>query len=404
VIACPTNLCSSKHRKLPTLTCLLTACLMHATRVEAAFNWEQGDWGVQISTNGQAGSPVMAITFPGGSASGNALEVYHKNSAIDWPQRWVFLTQGTWRQVAPDSEFLSSYHLLRFYTSTDQAFEDPSATSIQVIGVTAKNQLHLRLDYRSEHLPSGDAFMISAELFLDPPTSVTTAMEADIAVTNVSGRAVVPYADNFHGKLRQQWRLFSVDSMYVADNLTETFPAWYDALDPAHNYVGTIGNTSYLDDGHSVNGNIPVSMHDAKFIVAGTTEVALDHAIPSVVVPGFEWYPELVLMDVASDSIGVLHGYDPRRNHHVELLEASGITHNLSNLTWCSTFNRNDTNMVDGDNVRVQLSLDTFLASGSGIWANGANQRFKLRLSVGEPLSLRIVNRRKTSCQHPLGC
>lgn len=74
-------------------------------------------------------------------------------------------------------------------------------------------------------------------------------------------------------------------------------------------------------------------------------------------------------------------------------MEASGIAGSLADLTWCATFNRNDSNMVDGDNVRVQLSLDTFLASGSGIWADGANQRFKLRLSAGEDLSLQIVNR-----------
>ena len=82
--------------------------------------------------------------------------------------------------------------------------------------------------------------------------------------------------------------------MFVADNLTDEFPLWYDELDLEHNYVGDLTNDDYLDDGKSVKQEgEKVSTHDVNMIVAAGQRVRLDHdevKCPWIIVPGFKWY------------------------------------------------------------------------------------------------------------------
>lgn len=367
--------------------------LLVAASPVSGFTWQSGDWGVSVTDRGAPGSVSVTVTLPGaGTSSGNALEVYFRRSPTDWPQHWAFLTQGSWRQVAPGSEFLTSYHLLRYFSSADEPVDDPQATAFEVVGVTADNRLQLRLAYRGADVVSGDRFDLTADVYLDAPGTVSASMTADLTTANASGRAVVPYADNFHGRLREQWLLFAVDTMFVADNLTESFPSWWDTLDPTHAYVGVRTNTSFLDDAHSLKTPGPdVSCHDVKFITAGPSEVALDHDLPWVVLPEYDWFHHMVMMDAPAAELWARHGYDPQRNHHVEVVEASGLAPDVDDLTWRVTFARDDKNMVDGDNVRASLGLDAFLAPTGGVWPAGASQRVKLRLTAGEALGLAIM-------------
>ncbi len=66
-----------------------------------AFDWEQGDWGINVTNAGTPGTNPVLVTYPGGSESGNALEVHYRVAPVHLPQLWVFLTDGFWRQVAP---------------------------------------------------------------------------------------------------------------------------------------------------------------------------------------------------------------------------------------------------------------------------------------------------------------
>ena len=138
---------------------------------------------------------------------------------------------------------------------------------------------------------------------------------------------------------------------------SEGIPAWYDTLDPSHAYVGKLDNASFVDDGFSLDGNIFVSTHDAKFIRTDSPDLVLDHALPVIEMPN-----KLVMKDATGATMLVEHGYDARRHHRIEFLGASGLFNNVADFRWNATFNANFENaaitMVDGDNVQAFLSLD----------------------------------------------
>jgi hypothetical protein len=342
------------------------------------FDWSEGNWGIQVTNTGTPGSSPCTVYYPGGSKSGNALMVYYRVSDTDTPQFWVFLTDGFWRQVAYGNPFGTSFRVFQYYSSGDDHCDRASATSFHVMGTVAGNRLEIQLNYEN-NAPAGDRFEISAGVFLQPPSRATTAMEASLTVTNVTGHDITPYWDG-HRELAEQWVLFGVSSMYVADNLTDEIPAWYDLLDPGHDYVGITNDSDYLNDGFSQNGQIHVSTHDVKYVVAGSTKVSFDHeACPYIIVPGYSWYEELVMLDQVSRRIGLKHRYASGRNHLVELRHCSGMTSETSNLKWSVTYNRNDANLVDGDNIQVKLGMDDFLNT----WPDGVSQTIQLRMRTG---------------------
>lgn len=92
--------------------------------------------------------------------------------------------------------------------------------------------------------------------------------------------------------------------------------------------------------------------------------VSLDHdpaACPVVAVPGLEWYTQLVMHEVSSDVVRVQHAYRSERNHRVEVLGCAGLVSDPAAPTWAATYNRQDSNLVDGDNVQVKLGMDAAL-------------------------------------------
>ena len=346
------------------------------------LDWSSGNWGVKITNFGSPGSPQIHVDLPGGSNKlGNALEVYYAFSGIDVPEIAVFLTDGFWRQVTHGGTWGTSERLFRYHASNDQDCDNSIANHFQVVGVNADGNLSLKMDYDNDST-AGDRFDVHADVWMVPPSQFSTTADISITVTNASGRDVVPYWDG-HRQLAEQWELFGMSSMYVADNLTGGLPGWYDGLDPTHRYVGITTDGNYLNDGYSVNSGVYVSTHDVKRLVAGTSVVNMDHneaACPVVVVPGYDWYKELVMLDQSVTQISLAHQYDSIRNHQVNLIQASGITSNLNDLKWAATYNRNDTNMVDGDNVQVKIGLDDFL----NVWPNGASQTILLRVTAGK--------------------
>lgn len=353
------------------------------------FDWADGDWGIIVSDRGTPDSTSVTVSWPGGSAQGNALEVYHTITDGQVPQLWAFLTDGFWRQAGTGQPFGTSYRLFSFYDGSDALHDRAEASDFTVTGVTEGGALQLALGYDSG-AAGADSFAIEADVLLDPPAESSTCMTVELTITNTGDSAVTP-AWQGHRDLAEQWELFGVSSMYVADNLTGGLPAWYDTLDPTHAYVGIVDDASYLNDGYSVNGRIGVSTHDAKRIVAGGTAVVLDHdraVCPPVNVAAYSWYEQLVLLDHPAETLRVEHLYEPGRDHAIERLSAVGLTDDLSQLKWSATCNRDDPNMVDGDNAQVKLGLDDF----QDVWPAGASETVTLRLTAGTDFADRLLD------------
>lgn len=356
------------------LALCLSACSSRADE------WTSGPWHIRAATNGAPDSPSCPIEFPGGVATGNVLAIHYALAPDHVPQLWAFLTDGFWRQTAQESEFLTSYRLFKYFSSDNVDRDRLTAERFRVLGTNAAGELELELAY-SNNAAVGDRFRVAGLVTLERPDMLQTAMRAEITVSNATGIAVTPFWQG-HRDLAEQWELFGVSSMYVADNLTGGLPAWYDGLDPAHQYVGITNDASYLNDGYSANGAIVVATHDAKHIVASNAAVALNrdtNLCPVVVVPGYEWYAQLVLRGEAATDLRVQHAYETSRNHRVQILSCSGLTAAATNLKWAATYNRDDANMVDGDNVQIKLGMDDFLDG----WPAQAVQTLHLRMTAG---------------------
>ena len=346
----------------------------------AAFDWQAGPWGVVVSTNGTPGSTSCPVDYPGGTETGNALAVHYAFTPTNLPQLWVFLTDGFWRQTSAESEFLTSYRLFRYHSSGNQDCDRLSAVRFEVLGTNTAGELELATLYDNDS-SSGDSFCVSARVVLERPDALQGAMRAEIIVSNASGRAVAPFWQG-HRDLAEQWELLGLSSMYVADNLTGGLPDWYDALDPTHRYVGTTNDATYLNDGYSINGATNVATHDVKHIVASNRTVSLDHdtnLCPVVTVPGYPWYGELVMRGQVAHELRMQHAHRSARNHCVQLLGCAGLTADRSDLRWAATYNRSDTNLVDGDNVQVKLGMDDRLDA----WPEDGVQALSLRLTTG---------------------
>ena len=346
-----------------------------------AFDWSDGTWGVVVAANGTPGSASCTMNFPGGAKAGNALTVHHASSPTDWPQQWVFLTDGFWRQTSPQAPFLTSYRLFRYYSSANTDEDRLLGLNFRVLGTNAEGELEIETVYSNNSATAGDLFAVYARITIEKPTALQSTLRAELVVSNATGRAVSPLWQG-HRELAEQWELFGISSMYVADDFSGGIPAWYTALDPAHSRVGNVGDADVLNDGYSLNGGLEVSTHDAKRIVAGSTVVSLDHdpaACPVVVIPGLEWYTQLVLRGVSADEVRVQHAYRSERNHRVEVLGCTGLVSDPVALTWAATYNRDDANLVDGDNVQIKLGMDEALNA----WSAGGVQTLQLRVTAG---------------------
>lgn len=362
------------------IAAVLVGILTLAGRGKADLDWTNGNWGIEVTTNGTPGSSPCDVSYPGGTNSGNALMVYYRFSDANWPQLYVFLTDGFWRQVSPEASFGTSYRLFQYFSSADTNRDRPAATGFRVDGVTEEDELRVHLTYQN-NADCGDRFTVLAEVLLETPSDIQAAMRASITITNATGVDVAPFWDG-HRDLAEQWELFGISSMYVTTNLTGGLPSWYDGLDTNHLYVGITNDADYMNDGYSVSGATNVSTHDVKYVMGDGISVSLAHDTndcPIVTVPPYDWYDQLVLLDHAACSLAIQHAYDSAKNHHVSLTSCHGLTSDLGQLKWAVTYKRDDTNMVDGDNVQVKLGLDDFLNE----WPSNGYQKLDLRLVTG---------------------
>ncbi|MDD4734756.1 MAG: hypothetical protein PHP44_01475 [Kiritimatiellae bacterium] len=345
-----------------------------------ATDWQAGDWRIDISGTGTPGTGNCPIYYPGGMKYGNALMVYHQVSPGHFPQMWVFLTDGFFRQVSPSNTFGTSYRMFRYWSSTGQACENSRAVSFTVDGVNEQNELEVRLSYTNNAL-CGDRFNITATAFLEPAVGSQSAMRMDVMVTNASGRAVTPSVA-MHPALANQWSVLGISSMYVADNLSGGLPDWYDDMDASHRYVGSLYDGNFFNDGFSQNGQFEVSTHDIRDITFNNKTIQLSHdtgICPPISIPDYSWYGDLVAMYETSTFVRVEHAYDSAKTHELTLSACNGLISNLPDMNWVATFYRYDGNMVDGDNVQVKLSLD----SAINAWPSGGVQSVSLRLTAG---------------------
>jgi len=370
-----------RHNPTGFVWILIIALLIITHIAFGALDWQSGPWGIAIESNGSPGSAFCSMNYPGGTKTGNALAVYYQLQPTNIPQLWVFLTDGFWRQTSAESQFLTSYRLFRYYSSGDENRDHLTATQLSVIGTNNIGELQIETVY-SNNATAGDQFRVTGLIILEKPDNLQSAMRAEIIVSNASGRAVSPFWQG-HRDLAEQWELFGISSMYVADNLTGGLPSWYNSLDPTLRYVGITNDASFLNDGYSVNGTINVSTHDIKYIVTSNTTVALNHdtnLCPVVVVPGYDWYTQLVIRGKIAQELLVQHAYRSSRNHRIQVTGCSGITSVTTNLKWAATHNREDANIVDGDNVQIKLGMDDIL----NVWPADAVQTINLRLVTGD--------------------
>ena len=345
-----------------------------------AADWQVGDWRIDISGTGTPGSGNAPVYYPGGMKYGNALMVYHRTEGDHFPQMWVFLSDGFFRQVSPSNTFGTSYRLFRYWSSAGEACENPRAEAFTVVGTNENDELEIRLLYTNNAV-SGDRFNVSATVWLEPPRAAQAAMRMDVAVTNASGRAVPP-ATPMHRALGNQWTLLAISSMYVADHLSGGLPDWYDDLDPLHRYTGALYDGDFFNDGFSQNGRFRVSTHDIRDISFQQKDIRLAHdaeTCPYVSVPDYGWYTDLVALYETSTSVRVAHAYDSAKTHELVLSECSGLVSDLNAMNWAASYYRQDANMVDGDNIQVKLSLDNAIET----WPVNGVQRVSLRFTAG---------------------
>lgn len=363
--------------------CWLVAAVTASAHCQAsgALDWSDGPWGIVVGTNGPPASLSCTVDYPTGSKTGNAVAVHYQLNPTNIPQLWVFLTNGFWRQASAESQFLTSYRLFRYYSSGNQDCDTLSASGITILGTNSAGELLVRAVYDNNSL-SGDRFHVVGLATLEKPDQRHAAMRADLVVSNASGRAVSPFAGDFHRLLSEQWEIFSVSSMYVADNLTAGLPSWYDGLDPGHLYLGITNDAGYLNDGHSLNGGTNVSTHDVKYIATSNLVIALNHdtnLCPVAIVPAYDWYRELVMYGQVASELLVQHAYRSSRNHRIQVTGCSGLAGTVTSLTWSATYNRGDANMVDGDNIQIKLGMDAC----TGTWPVDGVQTLNLRLTSG---------------------
>lgn len=359
---------------------LLLALLEPCARADS-FDWTDGMWGILVSTNGAAGTPSCPVYFPGGNKTGNVIAIHFALQPTNIPQTHALLTDGFIRQASPQAPFLTSYRLFRYFGSNDADQDQPKGVQFHVFGTNVAGELQILAVYSNNTTSGSDSFRITVDVTIERPDALSASMRLDVAISNASGHAVAPFWQG-HRDLSEQWVPFSVSSMYVADNLTGGLPTWYTTLDPGLLFVGITNDASFLNDGHSVNGNISVSTHDAKYIVASTTLVALAHGTnecPISFPPGYLWYSQLVMRSISASNVLVQHAYRSERNHRIEVLACSGLVTNPADLKWATTFNRGDGNMVDGDNVQVKLGMNEAV----NIWPGGAVQTLRLRVTAG---------------------
>jgi len=350
------------------------------------LDWQCGPWGIKVTPYGTDGSEYIKMNWPGGGELGNALQVYYAIPGADTPQLWAFLTDGVWRQVARGRPFATSYRLFHYYSSDDQAQDNPVGVQFDTVEVTACNELNIVMSY-TNNACSGDSFTIDAEVLLDAPDVNQTSMTTSLTVTNVTGIDVVPHVANgqTHRALSEQWKIFGISSMYVVDDFSCGIPAWYDLLDGGGEYIGTIDidDGDLLNDGFSVLNQTDVSTHDTKHVRIDNDLVTLDHDENLLPNADISCIPDhdMIISKQAGTRISLHHLHDPARDHRVRLLQAEGLTTDLDQLKWSASYDRDDANLFDGDNIEIMLGLDDMVDT----WPAGEAQTLELWLATGTP-------------------
>ena len=338
----------------------------------------QGLWRTRFGTDASFGLPAAAIRFPGVVTSGHFLVVSRQLTSTTSYEVCAFTVDGFWRSVRLDGSWGTSCRLFRYFSSSNNEVRDRCAVTSWNVAASSAGEWTVAVEARND-AADGDRFSVRLDAALEPPRGHETRLQCELVVSNRSGRAVSP-ANTAHRPLQEQWRILGFSSMYVADCLTP-LPPWYNQLDPGHRYVGITNDAACTNDAWTPRFSRTVSPHDVKWIFTSAQQVGLDHstsACPVVIVPDYAWYTQLVMRAVTSTTLSVRHAEDPARGHFIELREASGLCA-LSNLNWSVTFNRWDTNMVDGDGVQISLGLDDALPA----WPAGAVQRLVFDLVAG---------------------
>lgn len=339
----------------------------------------QGLWRTRFGTDATLGLPAARIQFPATTTSGNFMVVSRQTSPTTTYEVCSFTSDGFWRVVRVGADWGTSCRMFRYFSSSSDLPRDRCSVTSWTVTVSAAGDWTASAE-ASNDSTDGDRFGIRLEAALEPPRAHETRLRCDMTVENRSGRDVFPPHEH-HRPLQEQWRFLGLSSMYVADHLSP-LPAWYDTFDQAHRYVGITNDLTHTNDAWTPRFQRLVSSHDLKWIFTESTQTGLDHATSAcpviTVSPYYWWYTQLVMRAVTSSTLAVRHAEDPARAQFVDLRSAVGLA-SRSELNWSATFNRWDTNMVDGDNVQISLGLDDHVDG----WPSGATQRVAFDIVAG---------------------
>jgi hypothetical protein len=341
----------------------------------------QGLWRTRFGHDAALGLPSAHIAFPTTSTAGNFLVVSYQLAPTATCEVASFTADGFWRLVRQGAAWGTSCRLFRYFSSSNDLPRDRCTVTSWVVTVSSAGEWVLELDARNDSA-DGDRFAIRLDAVLEPPLPHETRMRCDLVVSNLSGRAVPPPHEH-HRPLHEQWRLLGLSSMYVADHLTP-LPPWYDTFDPSHRYVGITNDVTTTNDAWTPRFGRTVSSHDLKWIFTDKGALELDHSTSAcpvlIAAPYYWWYTQLVFRAMTSATVAVRHAVDPARAHFLDCRLAGGLVA-LTSLNWAATFNRWDTNMVDGDNLQISIGLDDALPS----WPAEGAQSLAFDVVAGQP-------------------
>ncbi|MBC8350921.1 MAG: hypothetical protein H8E66_02980 [Planctomycetes bacterium] len=358
-------------------------------------DWCDGRWRAVVREIDEDNLPVidMVLSYPSDVANpdsshvnlrGNVLEIYYETDTGDRPITQVLLTNGFIRPASESGPLTTSVRGLQFYSSDDRHIDEPQVQQLRLLGITEDGRLHVQTTQVAEDAAVGERFEITTDHYLHPPNAEEAVTDVDVTITNASGKAVDSSGGtgDLHRALSEQFVPLAINSMFVARDFEafDVLPDWYLAIDPNEDFIGNRSNGDPLDDGRTQKGNMEfVPTHDTARVELQGTTLDLSHDMQNVLVPGYEWFPDMAMYRGPSNWMHAKHAYDNARNHLIQVTAVGGLVDSVDDLTWSVIYDNDDAELVDGDNVQIRLTLGQTITT----WPDAATLTLSYTLTSG---------------------
>lgn len=335
-----------------------------------------GQW--VIIAKGAGASDGFDFVVGNETITATEIAIHAKFAPNSIPQVLHFSSSGYWRGNVPEGGWGPALRMMRFRGS-DKSFNDHSyMRRFAVKGASGNGTLSLEMDYENSNTAAGADFNINAKILIPFPTATYMELKSTIKIVNqsISDVEALPVAR----ELRNQWCLLGVNSNYVADNLTENgIPDYYYDLDPEGIYIGNLDDNDYSTDGWSPKDKVLRYMHDTKYVRMDDRLLEMSYEMPYVEFKNKKWYKSKIFADEAVTRIAFEHMYLKHEKWAIELTNAGGLVDSVGELLWNGNYNRNDTNVLDGDNLQFTLNLDKSVSD----WPALGEQLIEFKYIIG---------------------